>query len=182
MTGPAGGASHTCMSMTHTKERAMTQQIDDFIVSARETEFEMVDAGAYTLEVARIEAFEGKDFNTGEPKPGIKIVFKVVGGDWDGAEVDRVMSLPKNLANDRATLYAFFKGITGQIPEKGRNYALRKELTGKRCTGIVEHYQNAKGQTFARVQSVAPQGAGRRRPAPVAAPVIDEDGDDLADA
>ena len=159
----------------------MTQQTDDFIVAARESEFENVDAGAYSMEVARIEPFESRDFNTGEPKPGIKIVFKILGGDWDGAEVDRVMSLPKNLANDRATLYAFFKGITGMVPEKGRNYGLRKELVGKRCTGVVEHYENSKGQTFARVQTVAPASAGRRRPA--AAPVIEnDDNDDLAGA
>jgi hypothetical protein len=162
---------------------------DDIEVVATEQTFELVPPGAYPAVVKSIDRFDGTDFRTGEPRAAVRITFEIADGEWAGETVDRVVNLPENLANERAKLHEFFKGITGITPEPGRTYRLREWLVGRRCTVLVEHYTNQKGQTWARVASVAPQPARRGRagaapPAPavpVAPPPRDAD-DDLDDA
>lgn len=152
----------------------MTQQVDDFTIASDESDFILVPPSAYQAEVLRIDPFDGRDFNTGEPKPGIKIVFRIIGGEWNDELVDRVMNLPRNLNNEKSMLHKFFKGITGKAPEVGRNYKLRAELVGKSCTVVVENYQNNKGQTYARVASVAPPASSPRRRRTIEEPTDDD--------
>lgn len=150
---------------------------DDIVVSASEAQYELLPAGAYRATVTAVERFDGTDFRTGEPRPAVRLVFTVEKGPYAGTTVDRLLTLPTNLANERAKLHEFFKGITGVTPEPGQSYGLRQWLLGRRCTILVEHHTNQRGQTWARVASVAPLASsaptakgGQGQPAPAQAP------------
>lgn len=149
-----------------------TQYSDDFTIPAED--FERVPAGTYRARVHSIDPFDGRDFVTGEPKPGVKFTFEITEGDWAGEKVDRVMSVPRSIVDDRAIVHKFYKGITGVVPVAGGDYKLRRDLVNKECMIVVEDHTTAKGSIFPRVVACSVIQAPRPRKA-AATPVVLED-------
>lgn len=143
-------------------------------------EFELIEPDQYEAVVDRIEEFQGTKYQSTEPQLQAKIVWQIVGGEFDGKHVDRIVS-PS--LNEKATLYPFFKAVTGITPEPGQRYDIEALMVGKPCRIVVEDYTNQRGQTFSRVATVLPPRKARTaRPAPVTVPADDEDDDELDDA
>lgn len=139
-------------------------------------EFELIDPDQYEAVIDRLEEFHGTKYQSTEPQLQVKMVWRITTpGEFEGKMVDRIVS-PS--LNEKATLYPFFKAVTGITPEPGQRYDLEAHMVGKPCRIVVEDYTNQRGQTFSRVSAVLPPRKARK-----AAPVVtDDDDDDLADA
>ncbi len=53
-----------------------------YVVQMKEPEYDMLPAGVYTARCERIEDFRSTNFKTGLPEPAVKIIWKVLEGDW----------------------------------------------------------------------------------------------------
>lgn len=147
----------------------MTSTYDDEIIINQVT-FDELEDDTYNCAIVRIEPFQGKDFNTGEPKDQLRIVFEILDAGYEGKTVDRIVS--KSL-NEKSVLYGIWKAATGAPPEPG-SHGVKAALVGKRVQCVVE---TKPGSSWPRVSSV--NAMPKKKKAPV---VVVDDSDDLDDA
>lgn len=173
----------------------VTLNLDTLVVNGGSAQaggdYELIDPGTYVVTITDIDTFEGRNFKTGEPETKLKFIYKVVDDPrnsvqgWEGTTLDELVSIPKNMANERARLGLLWKAATGETPVEGGQYPIKKGLLGKQLLLVVSHRKpNANGAIWPNVDSYAPAaapGAVRRR-GQVAQVVVDNDDDDLRDA
>lgn len=152
-------------------------------------DYELIDQGTYVVSISDITPFEGRNFKTGEPETKLKFIYTVeddprnTAQGWEGITVDELVAIPKNMANEKATLGIIWQAATGEKPVEGGQYPIKKGLVGRKLMLVVGHRTSQGGSVWPQVRdhlSLPAAGSGRRRP--VAQVVVDNDDDDLRNA
>ena len=88
-----------------------------------------VPASVYQVEFARAEAFD-----EGEYGPGVKLIWKILDGEFAGEEATRICSMK---LSPKSNLYQFVKALGGREPQPGERIEL-DSFVGTRGSVVVE--------------------------------------------